>query len=87
MVDKNGRQLVICDNGTGVSKVFSYDQQVFNFLSLFKFLYFNQFVKCGFAGNNFPLYTFPSIVGRPIIRAKTKIDNIELSVCCYLMIV
>jgi len=27
------------------------------------------FVKCGFAGTNFPAHVFPSLVGRPIIRA------------------
>ena len=30
------------------------------------------FVKAGFAGSNFPLATFPSIVGRPILRAEEK---------------
>jgi len=27
------------------------------------------FVKCGFGGDNFPRYHFPSLVGRPILRA------------------
>ncbi|XP_054163728.1 actin-related protein 2-like isoform X1 [Oppia nitens] len=39
------------------------------------------FVKCGYAGSsgsNFPLHTFPSIVGRPTIRAATRIDDIEV---------
>lgn len=36
------------------------------------------FVKCGFAGDNFPTHIFPSIVGRPIIRAEEKIKDIEL---------
>jgi actin-related protein 2 len=31
------------------------------------------FVKCGFAGENFPRYIFPSMVGRPIIRAEEAI--------------
>ena len=42
-----------------------------------------QFVKCGYAGSsgsNFPLYTFPSLVGRPIIRAAQRIDDIEVRV-------
>jgi len=30
------------------------------------------FVKCGFAGSNFPAHVFPSLVGRPIIRAASK---------------
>jgi actin-related protein 2 len=39
------------------------------------------FVKCGYAGSsgsNFPLHTFPSLVGRPIIRAAQRIDDIEV---------
>jgi len=30
------------------------------------------FVKCGFAGANFPAHIFPAMVGRPILRAKSK---------------
>ncbi|XP_023248173.1 actin-related protein 2 isoform X3 [Copidosoma floridanum] len=36
------------------------------------------FVKCGYAGSNFPAYIFPSIVGRPIIRATNKIGDIDV---------
>jgi len=36
------------------------------------------FVKCGFAGANFPTAIFPSFVGRPILRSEEKIDNIQL---------
>jgi actin-related protein 2 len=36
------------------------------------------FVKCGFSGANFPAHIFPSLVGRPILRSSTKINNIEL---------
>jgi len=36
------------------------------------------FVKCGFAGANFPHAIFPSRVGRPILRSEEKIDNIQL---------
>lgn len=39
-----------------------------------------QFVKCGYAGSNFPAYIFPSMVGRPIIRAVNKIGDIEVKV-------
>lgn len=52
-MDSQGRNIVICDNGTG-------------------------FVKCGYAGSEFPAYTFPSMVGRPIIRAANKIGDIEV---------
>ncbi|XP_023236423.1 actin-related protein 2 isoform X2 [Centruroides vittatus] len=52
-MDGQGRQVIICDNGTG-------------------------FVKCGYAGSNFPAFTFPSMVGRPIIRAAHKIGDIEV---------
>uniref|UniRef100_A0A8C6VVV9 Zgc:101810 n=1 Tax=Nothobranchius furzeri TaxID=105023 RepID=A0A8C6VVV9_NOTFU len=36
------------------------------------------FVKCGFAGSNFPQHIFPAMVGRPIIRSSTKVGNIEI---------
>jgi len=36
------------------------------------------FVKCGFAGDNFPAHIFPSIVGRPILRSEEKIQNVQL---------
>uniref|UniRef100_A0A673BYY2 Zgc:101810 n=1 Tax=Sphaeramia orbicularis TaxID=375764 RepID=A0A673BYY2_9TELE len=38
----------------------------------------NKFVKCGFAGSNFPDHIFPAMVGRPIIRSTTKVGNYEL---------
>lgn len=41
---------------------------------------FFQFVKCGFAGSNFPAHIFPSMVGRPILRAVNKIGDIEVKV-------
>ncbi|RUP43128.1 actin family, partial [Jimgerdemannia flammicorona] len=34
------------------------------------------FVKCGFAGSHFPEHVFPSVVGRPILRAEEKINNV-----------
>jgi actin-related protein 2 len=36
------------------------------------------FVKCGFAGANFPTSIFPSMVGRPILRSEEKFDNVEI---------
>lgn len=36
------------------------------------------FVKCGFAGTNFPTAIFPSMVGRPILRYEEKVDNVEI---------
>ncbi|XP_022644168.1 actin-related protein 2-like [Varroa jacobsoni] len=36
------------------------------------------FVKCGYAGSNFPAFTFPSLVGRPILRASTKVGEMEV---------
>merc|ERR1711971_1171676 len=36
------------------------------------------FVKCGYAGSNFTAHIFPSLVGRPIIRAANRIDDIEV---------
>lgn len=39
-----------------------------------------QFVKCGFAGTNFPSFIFPSLVGRPIVRSTQKVGSIEVKV-------
>jgi len=36
------------------------------------------FVKCGFAGDNFPAHIYPSIVGRPILRSEEKIQDVTL---------
>jgi len=36
------------------------------------------FVKCGFAGANFPTSIFPSLVGRPVLRFEEKIENVQL---------
>jgi actin-related protein 2 len=36
------------------------------------------FVKCGFAGANFPTSIFPSMVGRPILRSEEKVENMEI---------
>jgi len=36
------------------------------------------FVKCGYAGANFPSHIFPSMVGRPILRSTEKVGNIEV---------
>lgn len=38
-------------------------------------------MKVGYAGSNFPEHIFPSLVGRPIIRAANKIGDIEVKVC------
>eukprot|EP00731_Ephydatia_muelleri_P028075 Em0019g948a len=35
-------------------------------------------VKCGYAGSNFPSHIFPSLVGRPIIRSSTQVNDIEV---------
>ncbi|XP_023576617.1 actin-related protein 2 [Octodon degus] len=44
------------------------------------------FVKCGYAGSNFPEHIFPALVGRPIIRSTTKVGNIEIKVIFYLLV-
>jgi actin-related protein 2 len=40
---------------------------------------FQGFVKVGYAGSHFPDHIFPSMVGRPIIRAATRIDDVEVT--------
>lgn len=52
-MDNQGRQVIVCDNGTG-------------------------FVKCGYAGSNFPAHVFPSLVGRPMLRADNRVGEIEV---------
>ena len=34
------------------------------------------FLKMGFAGDNFPRYTIPSIVGRPMLRANQQVGDL-----------
>lgn len=36
------------------------------------------FVKCGFAGANFPTAIFPSMVGRPVLRYEESVGNLEI---------
>lgn len=35
------------------------------------------FVKCGYGGSNFPAHVFPSIIGRPILRAEERSSSTE----------
>ncbi|CAO3654716.1 unnamed protein product [Mucor hiemalis] len=36
------------------------------------------FVKCGYAGSNFPEHVFPSVVGRPILRAEERVGDLQV---------
>jgi actin-related protein 2 len=36
------------------------------------------FIKCGYCTSNFPDYVFPCMVGRPLIRSRAKVNNIEV---------
>lgn len=36
------------------------------------------FLKMGYAGDNFPRFTIPSIVGRPMLRSNQTIGDLEL---------
>ncbi|EDQ86682.1 uncharacterized protein MONBRDRAFT_35254 [Monosiga brevicollis MX1] len=36
------------------------------------------FVKCGYAGANFPAHIFPSLVGRPVLRSQAQVNNVTL---------
>ena len=57
---------LVVDNGTGVS--ISPSSKVSPVL-----IFLSQFVKVGYAGSNFPEHVFPSIVGRPILRAEERV--------------
>ena len=39
-----------------------------------------QFVKCGYAGDNFPAAVFPCLVGRPMLRYEENLGERELRV-------
>ncbi|VDP51934.1 unnamed protein product [Soboliphyme baturini] len=41
------------------------------------------FVKCGYAGSNFPAHIFPSMLGRPTVRSTSKIGDIEIKVFTF----
>ena len=36
------------------------------------------FVKCGFAGDNFPRAVFPCMVGRPLLRYEEEMSSSQL---------
>lgn len=40
------------------------------------------YLKAGFGGENIPQYVYPSLVGRPMMRAEEDVlDGVELKVC------
>ena len=36
------------------------------------------YLKMGFGGDNFPRYTIPSIVGRPMLRSDQEVNGVQL---------
>lgn len=38
------------------------------------------FVKVGYAGENFPRHIFPSMIGRPILRAEEAVGDVQLNI-------
>jgi actin-related protein len=36
------------------------------------------FVKCGWAGDNFPSFIFPSMIGRPLMRYEEEFKDVQL---------
>ncbi|KAJ5066287.1 actin-related protein 2-a-related [Anaeramoeba ignava] len=36
------------------------------------------YVKVGYAGANFPRYTYPSMLGRPVLRFEEKVEDVEI---------
>jgi len=70
---------IVCDNGTGVRRNAAGGCAMTT--AAHPALHFPvQFVKCGFAGDNFPSHIFPSIVGRPILRSEEKVADMLLKV-------
>ena len=79
-MDSQGNKVIVSDNGTGVSESFQLVSWTIAFPSLWFLDLLCQFVKCGYAGSNFPAHIFPSLVGRPILRSTAKIGDIEVKV-------
>ena len=44
-----------------------------------------QYVKCGFAGENFPTSVFPCVVGRPLLRYEESLmeQQLKVNICIY----
>ncbi|KAH0836839.1 actin actin-like protein [Lanmaoa asiatica] len=61
---------LVVDNGTGVGTHFLLDTRRPTPTRCLP-----QFVKVGYAGSNFPEHVFPSIVGRPILRAEERVGS------------
>lgn len=47
---------------------------------MYFFFFHVQFVKCGFAGDNFPAAVFPCLVGRPMLRYEENLGDQALRV-------
>jgi len=86
-MDSKGNKVIVCDNGTGVSRSVYYILESAFYKFDLPFCCCFQFVKCGYAGSNFPAHIFPSMVGRPIIRSTAKVGDIEVKVCAVSCIV
>jgi hypothetical protein len=88
MAASSPKGVVIVDNGTGVSNVLLFSPAPPSLvLSLRSSRVFSanrcarapQFVKAGFAADNLPRFQFPSIVGRPMLRAEEEaLGELEL---------
>jgi actin-related protein 2 len=68
---------IVLDNGTGFVKVQS-SSPPFTTVSRLKTELTLPPMQLGYAGSNFPEHTFPSIVGRPILRAEERMNNLEI---------
>lgn len=73
------QKVVVCDNGTGVREVTCWLQH----RSLAQYSQPDQLatvavqlVKCGFAGDNFPLSVFPCMIGRPVMRFEDQLFDV-----------
>lgn len=74
------QQVVICDNGTGVCVMMQYAARSGLLASACADHLPLQFVKCGFAGDNFPRASFPCMVGRPMLRSEEGFSECQLKV-------
>lgn len=41
------------------------------------------YLKCGLSTSNFPEFTLPALIGRPMLRYEENIEGVQIKVCFY----
>jgi len=42
------------------------------------------YLKCGLSTSNFPEFTLPALIGRPMLRYEENIEGVQIKVSCNL---